>query len=117
MTSTDSSRSSSSHHNLDHPARRSAPHLENERTATMRKLRVGLAAGLVTASLTPVLPGLAAEASAGRRPILEGVAALNKPVTYSETKIPLGELVQRLAADTGAPLKAARDVADEPVAV
>ena len=42
---------------------------------------------------------------------------LEKPVTYSETKIPLGELLARVAADTGVALTAASDVADEPVAV
>jgi beta-lactamase regulating signal transducer with metallopeptidase domain len=52
-----------------------------------------------------------------RRPVLEKVSELDKPVTYTETKIPLGELVQKVAADTGAPLAAAPDVADEPVAV
>jgi hypothetical protein len=48
---------------------------------------------------------------------LAGAPELEKRVTYSETKIPLGELVARVAADTGVPLTAARDVADEPVAV
>jgi hypothetical protein len=56
-------------------------------------------------------------APAGDRSVLEGVAALDKRVTYTETKIPLGELVQKVAAETGVPLVAARDVADEPVAV
>src|SRR5204862_1953721 len=50
------------------------------------------------------------------RPALEVVRELDQPVTYTETKIPLGELVQRVAVDTGAPLTAAPEVADEPVA-
>jgi hypothetical protein len=60
-----------------------------------------------------------ADAATGTQPrsILAKVAALEKPVTYSETKIPLSELVQKVAADTGVPLTAARQVADEPVAV
>src|SRR5438094_963946 len=49
------------------------------------------------------------------RPVLEQVRELDKPVTYTETKIPLGELIQKVAADTGAPLTAATGVADEPV--
>jgi outer membrane lipoprotein-sorting protein len=49
--------------------------------------------------------------------ILEGVVALDKPITYSKTKIPLGELVRKVAADTDSDLSVARDVADEPVAV
>jgi hypothetical protein len=48
---------------------------------------------------------------------LAGVAALDKPVTLTETKIPLGELVQKVAADTGVKLVASPEVADEPVAV
>jgi hypothetical protein len=48
---------------------------------------------------------------------LAGVAALDKPVTYTETKIPLGELVQKVAADTGVKLTATPEVADEPVSV
>src|SRR4051794_9611669 len=49
--------------------------------------------------------------------VLEAVKGLEKPVSYTETKLPLGELVEKVAADTGAPLTAAREVADEPVAV
>src|SRR5438034_22194 len=52
-----------------------------------------------------------------RRPVLENVRGLDKPVTYTETKIPLGELIQKVAADTGAPLTVAPGVADEPVEV
>jgi beta-lactamase regulating signal transducer with metallopeptidase domain len=48
---------------------------------------------------------------------LEGVAGLEKSVTYTETKIPLGELIRKVAKDTGTPLVAAKEVADEPVAV
>src|SRR5689334_13811674 len=52
-----------------------------------------------------------------RPPVLEAVPELARPVTYTETKISLGELVRKVAAETGAPLVAARSVADEPVAV
>ncbi len=48
---------------------------------------------------------------------LADVAALARPVTYSETKIPLGELIQRVAADTGVKLTTSAEVVDEPVAV
>jgi len=48
---------------------------------------------------------------------IESVKELEQPITLTETKIPLGELVQKVAADTGAPLSAAPEVADEPVAV
>jgi hypothetical protein len=45
------------------------------------------------------------------------VTALDRLVNVTETKIPLGELVSKLAAVTGVPLVTAREVADEPVAV
>jgi hypothetical protein len=56
-------------------------------------------------------------AAAARRSPLADVPALAKPVTYTETRIPLGELVARVAADTGVTLTASAEVADEPVAV
>src|SRR3954462_10607985 len=62
-------------------------------------------------------PGLAAQGVVRSQAPLAGVAALEKPVTYVETKIPLGELVQKVAEETGVSLTAARRVADEPVAV
>ncbi len=62
------------------------------------------------------LPGVAS-AQTRTRSVLDGVPGLEKRVTYSETKIPLSELVAKVAADTGVPLRAARDVADEPVAL
>ncbi len=65
---------------------------------------------------TPELAFAAASPHA-RPSALEGVIALDKPVTYSETKIPLSELLQKIADDTGVPLTAAHDVSDEPVAV
>jgi hypothetical protein len=61
--------------------------------------------------------GFAEQAGPLHRRVLEAVKGLEKPVSYTETKIPLSELVQKVAADTGAPLTAAREVADEPVAV
>ena len=51
------------------------------------------------------------------RSVLDGVVELARPVTFSELKIPLGELVQRVARATGVSLTAAREVTDEPVAV
>jgi beta-lactamase regulating signal transducer with metallopeptidase domain len=48
---------------------------------------------------------------------LKSVRELDRTVTYTETKIPLRELVQKIAAETGAPLTVSPDVADEPVAV
>ena len=71
----------------------------------------------VTLSLALLHPGFAAETPPARTSVLEGVGALDKLVAYSDTKIPLGELVQKVAADTGVTLTAAPDVADEPVAV
>jgi hypothetical protein len=73
-------------------------------------------------SLFGLLLGVATHSFGGAaeqrpRSALADVAALDKLVTYTEVKIPLGELVRKVAADTGAPLTAARDVADEPVAV
>src|SRR5262249_45907394 len=60
-------------------------------------------------------PGMGAEKQSGS--VLAGAPALEQPVTYSETKIALVELVRKVAADTGVPLAVAKDVADEPVAV
>ena len=51
------------------------------------------------------------------RSALAAVPALDQPVTYTETKIPLGELVRKVAAATGVNLTASPEVADEPVAV
>ena len=68
----------------------------------------------VTLSLALLHPDFAAEAPPARASVLEGVSALDKLVAYSETKIPLGELVQKVAADTGVTLTAALEVADEP---
>jgi hypothetical protein len=67
--------------------------------------------------LWAMMPTLAGSADQRPRSVLEGEKALDQPVTETETKIPLGELVQKVGADTGAPLTAAPEVADEPVAV
>jgi beta-lactamase regulating signal transducer with metallopeptidase domain len=75
---------------------------------------------LVSAVAAPVPEGtvpLDNGDDARHRPALEGVRELAKPVTYTETKIPLGELMAKMSADTGVKLAAAADVADEPVAV
>jgi hypothetical protein len=86
----------------------------NGRTAMRRTLcllsLLGLLLGVATHNL-----GAAPEQR--QRSALADVAALDKPITYTETRIPLGELVQKVAVDTGVPLTADRDVADEPVAV
>jgi hypothetical protein len=73
--------------------------------------------GLVFSLLITARYGAAASAGRHPRPVLEDVKALEKPVTYTETKIPLGELVEKAAADTGVKLAATPEVADEPVAV
>src|SRR5437879_1062838 len=72
---------------------------------------------LLIAALGLTTAALAAEPEPRPRSVLEGVAALEKPVSLSETKIPLGDLVQKVAADTGVALTASPEVADEPVAV
>jgi beta-lactamase regulating signal transducer with metallopeptidase domain len=51
------------------------------------------------------------------RSVFADAAELRKTVSYTETKIALAELIQRVAADTGARLTALPEVADEPVAV
>jgi len=71
----------------------------------------------VIAALLTAPPGSVVQAEEPPRSALEGVPGLEKRITYTETKIPLGELVAKVAADTGVPLRAAPDVADEPVAV
>jgi hypothetical protein len=83
-------------------------------TATLRFLLILLAVHAVLAAQSVIAAGTAA----GRpRSVLEAVPGLEKRVSYSETKIPLGELIQKVAADTEVPLTTAQDVADEPVAV
>jgi hypothetical protein len=69
------------------------------------------------AAVFAALHGFTVWAGEPQRSALEGVPGLEKRVTYAETKIPLGELVEKIAADTGCPLTAARAVADEPVAL
>jgi hypothetical protein len=63
------------------------------------------------------LAGFAAHAKEPRPSPLEAVPGLQKRLTYSDIKIPLGEFLSKVAADTGVSLQAAADVADEPVAV
>src|SRR5262249_11621547 len=81
--------------------------------STRREVLLGLAGGL----LGGALPGFATAEERRPRTALADVPGLDQRVTYCETKIPLGEFVAKVAADTGIPLTAARDVADEPVAV
>lgn len=61
--------------------------------------------------------GSGAEEDGPRPSVLRTISALSNPVSYTETKISLGGLVSKIAADTGVSLVAARAVADEPVAV
>jgi hypothetical protein len=61
--------------------------------------------------------GVCAEAANRSEAALAGVTALARPITLSETKIPLGSLVQKIATQTGVKLAANPNVADEPVAV
>src|SRR5437870_1055167 len=72
---------------------------------------------LMAALLSLVPSTFASEAEPHPRSVLANLKALEKQVTYSETKIPLGELVQKVAADAGVTLTASPGVADEPVAV
>jgi hypothetical protein len=62
---------------------------------------------LMGALAAGTLPGFAGPASPNARSVLEDVRQLETSVSLSETKIPLGELVQRVAEETGAPLTAA----------
>jgi hypothetical protein len=63
------------------------------------------------------LPSFGSDQGSGRQPVLANVTGLDKRITYTEVKVPLGELVQKVAADTGVKLTAAQSVAEEPVAV
>jgi hypothetical protein len=76
---------------------------------------------LVTWLMTGALGLALADTVSGQEPhslsVLAEVKGLEKRITYTETKIPLGELVAKAAADTGVPLTATPEVADEPVAV
>jgi hypothetical protein len=102
------------------------------RAALALALAVGAYSCIVAAAAAPFQPGApdslvtdprqwqsrgGTEAPAAHRSGLEGAAELEKRVTYTETKIALGELAERVAADTGARLTVLADVADEPVAV
>ena len=84
---------------------------------TLLELLIVVAGRALLAALLLAGPAFAAEPAAAHRSPLEAVKALEKPVTYTQTKIPLGELVQKVAADTGVKLVASADVADEPIAV
>jgi hypothetical protein len=79
-----------------------------------RILILGLLAAVAIWWATPRACLGAAERSPS---VLEGVAGLEKPLTFTETKIPLGELVEHVAAETGVVLRTEGEVADEPVAV
>src|SRR5262245_31018096 len=74
----------------------------------------GIAADSGQVRKEPAPGGTASSPASGRRSALAGVAALEKPVSYAEAKIPLGELVEKVTADTGVTLTAHKEVADEP---
>jgi hypothetical protein len=91
-----------------------------------RTLRRSLGSVLVTVLLISGMAGARTEpesrqdptAGGGRKPsVLAAVTELSKRVTLAEEKIPLGELVRKLAEETGVPLRATAAVADEPVTV
>jgi hypothetical protein len=96
-----------------HPAH---PAGQNKRNGAIAAVSRSLVLILMLSLMGCALSALAASESRPRT-VLTNVPGLEKRVTYTETKIPLGELVAKVAADTGVPLTAARDVADEPVAV
>ena len=66
-----------------------------------------------------LLAGLCASGQAAppAKSMLDGVPELQRPVTFAEPKIPLGELLRRVAKETGASVYADRTTADEPAAV
>lgn len=64
-----------------------------------------------------MLAGAVRAAEPRPRPVLDEVKSLDRPVSFSDPKISLGEVVRKVAAETGAHLTAAPEVADEPVAV
>jgi hypothetical protein len=72
---------------------------------------------LVLIAVPGLLPLSAAETEQRPPSVLEAVAALDKRVTYTVARTRLGELVQKVAQETGAALTAARDAADGPVTV
>ena len=53
----------------------------------------------------------------GSKSVLADVDPLKQPVSFSETKIPVGELLQKISKATGVPLYADRPISDEPLAV
>lgn len=74
---------------------------------------------LVAGSLLCFLGLCAASSEPAPRPksVLDDVPGLERRVTFAETKISLGELLQRVAKETGARVYADRSTADEPAAV
>src|SRR5437764_9162709 len=79
--------------------------------------RVRLLVWLILCAVTPAPYAFPEDTKKAPASALAGVEALDQPVTCSETKIALGDLVGRVAADTGVKLTTAREVTDEPVAV
>jgi hypothetical protein len=90
---------------------------QSKRNGPIAAMPWSLALALSSAILGCALSALAAGSESRPRSVLANAPGLEQRVTYSETKIPLGEFVARVAADTGVALTAVRDVADEPVAV
>src|SRR5436853_1982827 len=89
---------------------RPLPSRSLRRAAAMRH-HVVMKRWILIAAVALLLSGAAKSIEDRSRSPLAGVKALENPVSYTETKIPLGELVQKVAADTGAPLTAAPEVA------
>src|SRR5687768_12974643 len=81
------------------------------------KTRLALPAWLILCAFSVLLSGVAGGVEPSRRGVFTDGAELGQPITYSETKISLRELLQKVAADAGVKLTAAADVADEPVTV
>ena len=69
-----------------------------------------LITGLVIGTLVLALPGYPAEIARRHPSALAGVKHLDKPVTYTETKIPLGELAARVAREEVASPKACAEM-------
>src|SRR5437588_3810132 len=86
-------------------------------SSTSRRWVLAMLTALATLGILASLPWRVAAAVEGHESALAGVKELEKRVSYTETKIPLGELVEKVARDTGIRLSAVKEVADEPVAV
>jgi hypothetical protein len=80
------------------------------------KLR-DLALGLLVVAIVGGTPPQAVGGGTDSGSVLAELPKLERRISCTATKIPLAELVAKVAADTGVPLSAADAVAEEPVAV